>query len=135
MRKLEEELSDEEGLSKLLQTLEQEREQKTSLEMVKKELQREVDREIISQKQADSLMKKITTETIDEEFSLLQLQSEKEKQEADLINEIQEEIALAVKRNIFSATQADEMLMNLENGVWNLDEGGMLFDLTHELKR
>ena len=128
LRKLEEELSDLETFGEILQELEEE-ELNENLETVKDTLQREVDRWIITQEQANNVIHQLKSTSLRESYELSLLEEEKQQHEREVIDDIQQEIALAVKNGLLNGIQADEILTNLETGVWDIHKGGVLFDL------
>ncbi|MDD4713984.1 MAG: hypothetical protein PHT72_00710 [Candidatus Absconditabacteria bacterium] len=105
----------------------------SSLGVVKEELDWEVERGIITQEQADLVIEKLVTNGFVQELDDLQAKILLEAEKAEAINLVQSQIVEGFQQGILDASQADEMLINLEKGILDLEEGGLVFDLKEEI--
>ncbi|MDR0369318.1 MAG: hypothetical protein LBH96_01975 [Candidatus Peribacteria bacterium] len=103
------------------------------LDNVKEQLEREIELGVINNEQANQVIENIQNGTYEEELEQLQAENIVQQEKVEAVNTLQENIFEAVKEGIVRADQADEMLINLENGILDIEEGGIVFDLSKEL--
>jgi hypothetical protein len=100
-----------------------------TLAQVKKQLNREVERGIITPEQAKTTLENIEKGNFEKELEDLQDTITHQQKKQNAVNALQDTIASAFKSGNLNSQQADEMLVNLENGIWDMEKGGVVFDL------
>ncbi|MDR0860476.1 MAG: hypothetical protein LBO09_05940 [Candidatus Peribacteria bacterium] len=100
-----------------------------TLAQVKKQLDREVERNIITPEQAKTTLENIEKGNFEKELEDLQDTITHQQKKQNAVNALQDTIASAFKSGNINPQQADEMLVNLENGIWDMEKGGVVFDL------
>ncbi|GHV28296.1 hypothetical protein FACS1894176_10760 [Bacteroidia bacterium] len=104
-----------------------------ALAQAKKQLDWEVEREIITPEQAKTTLGNIENGNFEKELKELKEKITHQKKKQEAINALQNTIASAFKVGNINSQQADEMLINLEKGIWDMEKGGVVFDLKREI--
>ncbi|MDR2541296.1 MAG: hypothetical protein LBD11_06090 [Candidatus Peribacteria bacterium] len=103
-----------------------------ALIQAKKQLDWEVERGIITHEQAKTTLENIENGNFEKELKEMKERIAHQQKKQESINTIQDTIASAFKAGNINSQQADEMLINLEKGIWDMEKGGVVFDLKKE---
>lgn len=103
------------------------------LDSVKEQLEREIGLGVINDEQANQVIENIQNGSYEGELEQLKAEVVSQQEKVEAVNALQNNIFEAVKEGTVRADQADEMLINLENGILDIEEGGIVFDLSKEL--
>lgn len=120
----------EDGLWELPQTTSESRIPET-LDSVREQLAREVELGVINDEQAQQVIEHIQNGNYEKELAEIKAEVLSQQEKVEAITTFQEHIFEAVQEGTITAVQADEMLINLEKGLLDVEEGGLVFDLQH----